>query len=84
LFTSTYDGTVWALDDESLKPPWSLGTGCFSAAAPMTCAVNGKQYVAILIGNRKDFDQISKRSELKDQRLNTYSIEVFCMSDRSR
>jgi hypothetical protein len=51
LFTSTYDGTVWALDDESLKPPWSFGTGCFSAPAPMTYAVNGKQYVAILIGN---------------------------------
>jgi alcohol dehydrogenase (cytochrome c) len=78
LFTSTYDGTVWALDDETLKPLWSFNTGSLSAAAPMTYAVNGKQYVAILIGNRKDFDIISKRPELKDMQ-NTSMLYVFSL-----
>ena len=78
LFTSTYDGTVWALDDETLKPLWSFNTGSLSAAAPMTYAVNGKQYVAILIGNRKDFDIISKRPELKDTQ-NTSMLYVFSL-----
>jgi alcohol dehydrogenase (cytochrome c) len=78
LFTSTYDGTIYALDDETLKPLWSFSTGSFSAAAPMTYAINGKQYVAVLIGNRKDFDIISKRPELKDMQ-NTSMLYVFSL-----
>jgi outer membrane protein assembly factor BamB len=50
VFTTTTDGTVYALDDETLKPLWSFNTGSFSSAPPMTYAVNGKQYVAVLIG----------------------------------
>jgi alcohol dehydrogenase (cytochrome c) len=78
LFTTTYEGTIWALDDETLKPLWSFSTGAFSAAAPMTYAVNGKQYVAVLIGNRKDFDIVSKRPELKDTQ-NTSMLYVFSL-----
>ena len=41
---------VYALDDETLKALWSFNTGSFNSAPPMTYSVNGKQYVAVLIG----------------------------------
>ncbi len=50
MFTTTTDGTIYALDDETLKALWSFNTGSFSSAPPMTYSVNGKQYVAVLIG----------------------------------
>ena len=50
MFTTTVEGTVWALDDTTLKPVWSFNTGSLSSAPPMTYSVNGKQYVAVLIG----------------------------------
>jgi outer membrane protein assembly factor BamB len=46
VFTTTADGTVYALDDKTLAPLWSFNAGSFSAARSMTCAVNGKQYVS--------------------------------------
>src|SRR5262252_5628162 len=49
LFTTTTNGEVFALDDKTLKPLWSFSTGSLSSAPPMTYAVNGKQYVAVLI-----------------------------------
>ncbi len=61
-----------------LKPLWSFNTGSYSAAPPMTYAVNGKQYVAMLIGDRKDLDIISKRPELKDMQ-NTSMLYVFSL-----
>jgi alcohol dehydrogenase (cytochrome c) len=50
VFTTTVNGIVYALDDTTLAPLWSFNAGSFSAAPPMTYAVNGKQYVAVLIG----------------------------------
>jgi alcohol dehydrogenase (cytochrome c) len=50
LLTTTADGTICALDDETLKPLWRFNAGSYSAAPPMTYAVNGKQYVGVLIG----------------------------------
>jgi alcohol dehydrogenase (cytochrome c) len=50
VFTTTTDGTIYALDDATLKPLWTFNAGSFSSAPPMTYAVNGKQYVAVLIG----------------------------------
>ena len=52
VFTTTVEGTVWALDDVTLKPLWSFNTGSISSAPPMTYSVNGKQYVAVLIGGQ--------------------------------
>jgi alcohol dehydrogenase (cytochrome c) len=50
VFTTTVSGMIYALDDTTLKPVWSFNTGSLSSAPPMTYAVNGKQYVAVLIG----------------------------------
>ena len=79
LFTTTADGTIYALDDETLKPLWTFNAGSYSAAPPMTYAVNGKQYVAVLIGaDNPIHDVILKRPELKDMQ-NTSMLYVFSL-----
>ena len=50
VFTAFLDGTVTALDDQTLQPLYSFRTGSFIAAPPIVYAVDGKEYVAILTG----------------------------------
>ena len=58
---------------------WSFNAGSYSAAPPMTYAVNGKQYVAVLIGADNPIkDVILKRPELKDMQ-NTSMLFVFSL-----
>ena len=77
LFTTTADGMVYALDDTTLKPLWSFNTGSFSSAPPMTYSVNGKQYVAVLIGgNIITRDMLNKSPGYKDMQ-NTSMLYVF-------
>ena len=79
VFTTTTDGTVYALDDQTLKPLWSFNTGSFSSAPPMTYAVNGKQYIAVLIGgNNVTRDLLNKTPDLKDMQ-NTSMLFVFSL-----
>jgi alcohol dehydrogenase (cytochrome c) len=79
VFTTTVNGTIYALDDETLKPLWSFNTGSFSSAPPMTYAVNGKQYVAVLIGgNNVTRDLLNKSPALKDLQ-NTSMLFVFSL-----
>jgi len=79
VFTTTTDGTVYALDDETLKPLWSFNSGSFSSAPPITYAVNGKQYVAVLIGgNVQTRDFLNKSPALKDMQ-NTSMLFVFSL-----
>jgi alcohol dehydrogenase (cytochrome c) len=77
VFTTTTDGTIYALDDETLKPLWSFNTGSFSSAPPMTYSVNGKQYIAVLIGgNVQTRDLLNKTLSHKDLQ-NTSMVFVF-------
>jgi alcohol dehydrogenase (cytochrome c) len=79
VFTTTADGTIYALDDETLKPLWSFNAGSLSSAPPMTYAVNGKQYVAVLIGGAQQIkDILNKSPELKDIQ-NTSMLFVFSL-----
>jgi alcohol dehydrogenase (cytochrome c) len=79
LLTTTADGTVYALDDQTMKPLWSFNTGSFSSAPPMTYAVNGKQYIAVLIGgNTQTRDLLNKTPNLKDMQ-NTSMLFVFSL-----
>jgi alcohol dehydrogenase (cytochrome c) len=79
LFTSSANGTIYALDDETLKPLWSFNTGSISSAPPMTYSVNGKQYVAVLIGGATTAKgMLSKSPELKDLQ-NTSMLFVFSL-----
>jgi alcohol dehydrogenase (cytochrome c) len=77
VFTTTAEGTVWGLDDTTLKPLWSFNTGSISSAPPMTYSVNGKQYVAVLIGGSFIArDMLNKSPEYKDLQ-NTSMLYVF-------
>ncbi len=48
--TALLDGTVMALDDQTLAPLWQINLGTGMNAPPMTYAVDGKQYIAIASG----------------------------------
>ena len=50
VFNAENDGTVIARDAETLAPLWSFNLGMGMSAAPMSYAVNGKQYIAIIGG----------------------------------
>ena len=76
MFTTTTDGTIYALDDETLKPLWSFNAGSFSSAPPMTYAVNGKQYVAVLVGSRLRDNLLAEAPELKNVAV-THMLYVF-------
>jgi alcohol dehydrogenase (cytochrome c) len=79
VFTTTTEGTIYALDDETLKPLWTFNAGSFSSAPPMTYSVNGKQYVAVLIGgNNITRDLLNKTPTMKDMQ-NTSLLLVFSL-----
>ncbi len=51
VFTGDAEGNFIALDARSGKPLWHFQTGGGTIAAPMSFAVDGKQYVAIATGS---------------------------------
>jgi alcohol dehydrogenase (cytochrome c) len=72
VFTAFSDGTIAAYDDASLEPLWKFNAGTGFMAPPMTFAVGGKQYVAILSGlSRISLRALQFTPELKDQRNQT-------------
>jgi alcohol dehydrogenase (cytochrome c) len=50
VMTGLLDGTVVALDDQTLEELWRFNVGSGFNVPPMTYAVNGKQYIAISSG----------------------------------
>jgi alcohol dehydrogenase (cytochrome c) len=50
VMTGLLDGTIVALDDQTLDELWRFNVGSGINVPPMTYAVNGKQYVAISSG----------------------------------
>jgi alcohol dehydrogenase (cytochrome c) len=50
LFHGGYDGRITAHDSTTLAEVWSYNTGIRIKAAPMSFAVNGHQYVAVIAG----------------------------------
>jgi alcohol dehydrogenase (cytochrome c) len=50
LVTALLDGTIVALDDQTLEELWKINVGTGFNAPPMTYAVDGKQYIAIASG----------------------------------
>ena len=51
LFASSRDGNIIALDAMTGKPLWHYQTGGNHAAAPISYAIDGRQYVALTAGN---------------------------------
>jgi alcohol dehydrogenase (cytochrome c) len=50
VMTGLLDGTLVALDDQTLDELWRINMGAGFNVPPMTYAVNGKQYIAISSG----------------------------------
>ena len=50
-------GKIAAYDKDSMKELWSFDTGTAFAGAPMTYSVNGKQYIALILGGRLGRDE---------------------------
>ena len=61
------DGKVMALDAKSLAKLWEFNTGGGVSAPPMTFSVDGKQYIALLVGQGGAWDKwfIDGTPELK-------------------
>jgi len=79
VFTTTANGIVYALDDTTLAPLWSFNAGSFSAAPLMTYAVNGKQYVAVLIGGSILVRDVLNKSPGHKDMQNTSMLYVFSL-----
>jgi alcohol dehydrogenase (cytochrome c) len=67
VFYGQPDGKVAALDAKTLQELWSFNTGGGVNAPPMTFSSDGKQYVAILVGQGGAWDKwfIDSTPELK-------------------
>ena len=65
MFLGQTDGTFAAYDARTLKEIWSFNVGSGINAPPITYSVNGKQYVAVLVGSRQPANIISNAPELK-------------------
>ena len=76
--TALIEGTVIALDDQTLEELWSFNVGTGINAPPMTYAVNGRQYVAIASGlTRNQMGRLVNTPELKNFATNATIVFVF-------
>jgi alcohol dehydrogenase (cytochrome c) len=76
VFLGHYDGTFAAYDAKTLNELWSFNVGSPIQAPPMSYSVNGKQYVAILVGARMWPYIIQNAPELKNL-TTTSTLYVF-------
>jgi alcohol dehydrogenase (cytochrome c) len=65
VFLGHYDGTFSAYDAKTLQELWSFNTGTGINAPAVTYAVNGKQYIAVLVGSRNPQNVWANAPELK-------------------
>jgi alcohol dehydrogenase (cytochrome c) len=76
--TALLDGTIMALDDQTLEELWSINVGTGIDAPPMTYAVNGKQYIAVATGlTRNQVGKLANSPEMKGLAKNATMIFVF-------
>ena len=47
------DGTFSAYDAKTLKEVWSFNAGTGINAPPISFSVNGKQFIAVLVGSKQ-------------------------------
>src|SRR5262249_29965295 len=77
VMTALLDGTIVALDDQTLEELWSVNVGTGFNAPPMTYAVDGKQYIAIASGLwRNARNMLARTPEMKNL-SNATMIFVF-------
>ena len=66
VFIGQVDGTLYAYDARTLQEVWTFNTGTGINAPPITYAVNGKQYIAILVGSKQTAAVMEDSPELKN------------------
>ena len=66
VFIGEPDGTFGAYDAKSLQQLWSFNTGTGINAPPITYAVNGKQFIAVLAGSRQNVNIYGLAPEIKN------------------
>jgi alcohol dehydrogenase (cytochrome c) len=66
VFLGHLDGTFSAYDAKTLKEVWSFNSGSGIMAPPISYAVNGKQYIAVLVGSRQPVNVLQNMPELKN------------------
>jgi alcohol dehydrogenase (cytochrome c) len=66
VFIGQLDGTLYAYDARTLKEVWSFNAGTGINAPPITYSVNGKQYIAILMGSKQTAAVWQDSPELKN------------------
>ena len=78
IVTALIDGTVLALDDETLEEVWRFNVGTGINAPPMTYAVGGKQYIAIATGlTRNSMGRLATTPEKRNLGRSATMIFVF-------
>jgi alcohol dehydrogenase (cytochrome c) len=78
--TALIEGTVMALDDETLEELWSFNVGTGINAPPMTYAVDGKQYIAIATGlTRNSMGRLATTPEKRNLGRSATMIFVFSL-----
>jgi alcohol dehydrogenase (cytochrome c) len=78
IVTALIDGTVIALDDQTLEELWSFNVGTGINAPPMTYSVDGKQYIAIATGlTRNSMGRVATTPELRNLGKTATMIFVF-------
>jgi alcohol dehydrogenase (cytochrome c) len=78
--TALIEGTVVALDDETLEELWSFNVGTGINAPPMTYAVDGKQYIAIATGlTRNSMGRLATTPEKRSLGPSATMIFVFAL-----
>jgi alcohol dehydrogenase (cytochrome c) len=78
IFTGHLDGTFAAYDARTLQELWSYNVGAGISAPAITYAVNGKQYIAVLVGAAERAGVVREAPELKDMPL-THMLYVFAL-----
>jgi alcohol dehydrogenase (cytochrome c) len=66
VFMGNIDGTFAAYDAKTMRELWSVNLGTGINAPPITYSVNGKQYVAVLVGSRQPAVVLATMPELKN------------------
>ena len=66
VFVGHLDGTLTAHDAKTLQEVWSFSTGTGINAPPISYSVNGKQYIAVLVGSRQPVFVLQNAPELKN------------------
>ena len=66
VFIGQLDGTLYAYDARTLQEVWSFNAGTGINAPPITYSVNGKQYIAVLMGSKQTAAVLQDSPELKN------------------